>query len=386
MGPHITQNPYNSTISSSYGSPIAGRQAWSGDSGAWQEVRVDLRPIAGQEAQVRWRLACDSSLRREGWYVDDVEVIATLPSNDFRYGACLSVDTPSPFTATVGGVYSYTWDFGGAGSGAGLDTATPVYTYTVPGDYVVEMGLDNACVAETISHTVSVCGQHVQAAGIDVSADPTVARGGDLYRVGGWCGADRLHLGLSRWDLGRWCHDHPYLPVGGSYPVTLTVSNCDGCGADQVTQTVSVCDSVGSVTLDASPGTVLLGETVTFTATADGDLPRTYAWDFGDGSPPVAGVEITATHTYTRTGEYTATLVVTNCVDAGPGLCSRSPWCPIGPICPWWSSPNALPDTAVAKSSLRRSEGAGLSSSRGAISDSVEGDCFGPNGGPRNDR
>jgi PKD repeat protein len=251
--------------------------------------------------------------------VDDVEVIAKLPANDFQYGACLSVDTASPFTATVGGVYSYTWDFGGTGSGAGLDTAAPVYTYTVPGDYVVEMNLDNACVAETISHTVAVCGQYVQATGIDVSADP---RSQEVVTfTASAMGTEPIDYS---WGFPDGTTDegvtttHTF-PVGGSYPVTLTVSNCDGCGADQATQTVPVCDSVGSVSVDASSKAFLLGETVTFTATADGDLPLTYTWDFGDGSLPVSGAWVTATHTYTETGQYTTTLVVTNCVDAVVG-------------------------------------------------------------------
>jgi PKD repeat protein len=320
LEPYIIQNPYNSTISSNYGSPIAGRRAWSGTSGGWQQVKVDLAAFAGQQAQVRWRLACDSAFHLEGWYVDDVEVSATLPANDFRYGACLSVDTSSPFTATVAGVYSYTWDFGGAGSGAYLDTATPIFTYTVPGDYVVEMGLDNACVADSISHTVSVCGPYVQATGIDASPDPRSQEVVTLTALA--AGVEPIAY---TWDFADGTSadgvttTHTF-PVGGNQPVTLTVSNCDGCGADQLTQTVPICDSVGSVVVDASPGTPRLGETVTFTATANGDQPRAYAWDFGDGSPPLIGGGFSATHTYTRTGEYTTTLVVTNCVDAVVGI------------------------------------------------------------------
>jgi PKD repeat protein len=178
------------------------------------------------------------------------------------------------------------------------------------------MGLDNACVAETISHTVSVCGQHVQATGIDVSADPRSQEVATFTALA--VGAEPIAYA---WDFGGGTTGdgvtttHTF-PAGGSYPVTLTVSNCADCGTDQVTETVFVCASVGSVALDASPGRLMPGETVTFTATADGDLPRTYTWDFGDGSPPLAGGGISVTHAYTRTGEYAVTLAVTNCVDA----------------------------------------------------------------------
>ncbi|MEJ2421924.1 MAG: choice-of-anchor J domain-containing protein, partial [Acidobacteriota bacterium] len=73
LGSDITQGGYNSTISSNWGSPIAGRQAWSGGSiGTETQVMVDLSSFSGQAAQIRFRLACDSSNGDTGWYIDDV--------------------------------------------------------------------------------------------------------------------------------------------------------------------------------------------------------------------------------------------------------------------------------------------------------------------------
>jgi subtilisin family serine protease len=156
LEPYITQNPYDHTISAYYASPIAGRQAWSGDSGSWQQVEVDLSFFAGQNVQVRWRLACDNSVARVGWYVDDVKVITPLPPNGFSHERPLWVEVPVHFTATVSGSYTYTWDFGGPGTGLNLDTATPTFTYTATGDYIVQLNLENLCVAEIITHEVSV--------------------------------------------------------------------------------------------------------------------------------------------------------------------------------------------------------------------------------------
>ncbi len=79
-GTLITAGGYTSTISTSYSSPIGGRDAWSGDSGGWTEVRVDLGSLAGQNVQLRWRAATDSSVSDEGWYVDDVVVESTTYS------------------------------------------------------------------------------------------------------------------------------------------------------------------------------------------------------------------------------------------------------------------------------------------------------------------
>ncbi len=76
-GALIVRGGYTNTISSSYSSPLGGREAWSGDSGGWQEVEVDLSTLAGSDVRFRWRFATDSSVSDEGWYIDDVVVDAT---------------------------------------------------------------------------------------------------------------------------------------------------------------------------------------------------------------------------------------------------------------------------------------------------------------------
>jgi len=75
LGADITSGAYNDTISAEYSSPISGRDAWSGFSGAaMNEVVVDLSGYSGTATRIRFRLACDSSVDAEGWYVDDVRV------------------------------------------------------------------------------------------------------------------------------------------------------------------------------------------------------------------------------------------------------------------------------------------------------------------------
>jgi hypothetical protein len=85
LGPSITQGGYDSTISTQYQSPIGGREAWSGDSGSsMTEVKVDLTAFHGSDTRIRFRLACDSSVSADGWYVDDVTIRARAnPADDF---------------------------------------------------------------------------------------------------------------------------------------------------------------------------------------------------------------------------------------------------------------------------------------------------------------
>ncbi len=68
---------YNATISTSFSSPIAGRQAWSGSSGSYIDTVVNLPANAnGNSVQFRWRMASDSSVASTGVNVDDVQVLA----------------------------------------------------------------------------------------------------------------------------------------------------------------------------------------------------------------------------------------------------------------------------------------------------------------------
>lgn len=70
----ITKGGYNSTIGSITGSTLAGRQAWSGDLGSFQDVEVDLSSLAGQTVLLRWRFATDLVGADDGWYIDDLQL------------------------------------------------------------------------------------------------------------------------------------------------------------------------------------------------------------------------------------------------------------------------------------------------------------------------
>ena len=70
---------YNRTISTSRGSPIAGRQAWSGNSGGFITTVVNL-PIISTGFTVRWRMASDTSGSNEGWRVDTINVAGCAPT------------------------------------------------------------------------------------------------------------------------------------------------------------------------------------------------------------------------------------------------------------------------------------------------------------------
>ncbi len=82
-GGSFVEGGYNGAIDTGFGSPIAGRQAWTGDSAAadaMSRVEVDMGAFAGQDVLVRWRLAQDElalgATPGTGWWIDDVEFTA----------------------------------------------------------------------------------------------------------------------------------------------------------------------------------------------------------------------------------------------------------------------------------------------------------------------
>jgi hypothetical protein len=62
---------YNRVIATDRGSPIAGRQAWSGNSNGFITTTVGL-PAASLQGRLRWRMASDTSGGNEGWRIDSL--------------------------------------------------------------------------------------------------------------------------------------------------------------------------------------------------------------------------------------------------------------------------------------------------------------------------
>jgi hypothetical protein len=74
-GGSFVTNGYTQTISSDYSNPLAGRRAWSGNSGGFVTTIVTLpAAAAGKSVQLRWRFGSDIGTSSSGWYVDTISV------------------------------------------------------------------------------------------------------------------------------------------------------------------------------------------------------------------------------------------------------------------------------------------------------------------------
>lgn len=85
-GGSFSAGGYNGTISSSWGSPIGGRPAWTGSQPTYITSTVDLPPsAAGQPVVLRWRIANDQSLTAtapHGLWIDTVKLTAGTAPTD----------------------------------------------------------------------------------------------------------------------------------------------------------------------------------------------------------------------------------------------------------------------------------------------------------------
>jgi hypothetical protein len=75
-GGSFVSGGYNATISTSFSSPIAGRQAWSGSfNTAYTNTVVNLPgSFSGHNVQFRFRMGSDNSVAATGWRVDTITV------------------------------------------------------------------------------------------------------------------------------------------------------------------------------------------------------------------------------------------------------------------------------------------------------------------------
>ena len=72
---------YTGEISGDASSPIAGRMAWSGDSGGYIDTVINLGPnLNGQTITVRFRFGSDEAVAAPGWHIDNLSITGRVLS------------------------------------------------------------------------------------------------------------------------------------------------------------------------------------------------------------------------------------------------------------------------------------------------------------------
>ncbi len=202
---------------------------------------------------------------------------------------------------------TYTWSFGDGAVGSGQSVT---HSYDAEGVYSVVMTATNCS------------GQGVVTATYEITVEPVPCEPVEILGIGG--GVDGCVVDFYAtvtgtepieylWDLGDFgTYTTPGGTVdfgaSGTYPYTLTVSNCGGQYTDIVTGTwtVTCCQEVEILVITPT----IDGCSVSFAVALSGEAPFTYLWSFGDG---MTSTEAMPVHDYGATGVYSGTLEVWNC-------------------------------------------------------------------------
>jgi hypothetical protein len=76
VGGSFVSGGYTGFIDSTAGCPLAGRMAWSGNSGGYVSTVVNLGPnVNGQTIKLRFRMATDEAVSASGWRIDALSVV-----------------------------------------------------------------------------------------------------------------------------------------------------------------------------------------------------------------------------------------------------------------------------------------------------------------------
>ncbi|MCI4668479.1 MAG: PKD domain-containing protein [Bacteroidia bacterium] len=217
------------------------------------------------------------------------------------------------FTSTSSGndgasVVAFQWDFG---TGSGANSASTSFAYTNPGTYTASLVAidDNGCRDTSYKNITIFPNPNVDfIAGDTVGCSVTSIQFTDL--------TSGTFLPVSwNWDFGDGTNGTGQNPVhtyftDGTYTVSLTATDVNGCSASEVKTNYIVLDhpnaAFSSSGLNGCPGT-----TFTFTDNSSSiQSIASWSWDFGDGSP--LGTAQNPNHLYTSPGNYTVSLVITD--------------------------------------------------------------------------
>jgi hypothetical protein len=125
-GGSFVTNGYNDWLETDYGSPIPGRDAWTGNSLGFITTIANLpESNVSRNVQLQWRMASDESLGEVGWYVDTVQVSGSQSICCNYAPPLLNARQPSP------SAMAFSFDTAG-GKSYVIETATSLPATWVP--------------------------------------------------------------------------------------------------------------------------------------------------------------------------------------------------------------------------------------------------------------
>lgn len=212
------------------------------------------------------------------------------------------------FTTTAVGVTGYTWNFG---DGTGAVGTTATHTYTSPGTYSVSLAVvsPSGCINLVTDTDLINIGAPTGTIYVDSNhgCAPITLQFSDSIN-------SNSPITSYQWSFGDGGTSNQKSPshtfAGGVYLPQLIITNANGCSDTIVSQDSIKVGNTLVPNFVANPTVQCADQTISFTnETQDTSSETTYQWQFGDGQTSNLR---NPTHSYSDTGSFNITLVVTN--------------------------------------------------------------------------
>jgi PKD repeat protein len=258
---------------------------------------------ADNSYRVKYTVANDCG---EAYWTDDIKISRCLADVKFTYK--LLNDSTVQFTnaTTSSSPVTYVWDFGDSTkSSSGSTTVNKVYTYD--GKYTVTLKATNACGINYFIATIPVCNKPIPSQKVTQSGCSTIDVDASATKNGAWY----------QWDFGNGTvlpasfSSSPLIsytyPKSGSYKLTVTVVNKNGCDTVRLSTQVKI-NAVGVVPNNEWSYT---SNDLEFDFKREPVINATsYSWDFGDGT--TSNEQNPGKKVFANPGVYTLTLGAKN--------------------------------------------------------------------------
>ena len=268
VAPDLLTDPYDGQVSDCCQNPLAGSQAYCGVKD-WTNSIIDLSMFGGQTVQFRYRMASDTSVSHDGWYLDDVKVQSCsngtanhLVTPVAGPNGAISPSTPqsvpdggtTAFTVTPNSGFAIDTVTGCGGSLAGSTYTTGPITAdcTVNASFValpdvaitIDDGRSYAQYGMTLTYTVTLTNSASSAvSGVSVSnaLPPDLDAGSATWVCNGGAGAVCTANGT-----GALTDSGVVVPANGSVSYALTIPVQQNAAAPAVLNQVTVTGPAGS--------------------------------------------------------------------------------------------------------------------------------------------
>ncbi len=212
---------------------------------------------------------------------------------------------------------SWKWDFG---NGNTSTLKNPTATYFTPGKYTVTLTVTNAAGTNTLTRSQLII--VYEAPIVKFNASPVTGCLPLNVQFNDSSSAGTGNTNISwLWDFGDGTTSASQNPLhqyttSGNFTIVLKITNDKGCSKVLAKSSfIQVSPGITPGFTNTQVAVCKPPAPVSFTNTSSGPGTLNYLWDFGDGASSNA---TSPTHTYTTTGLYSVTLIVTNntgCVD-----------------------------------------------------------------------